>query len=299
MISVIIPSYNHAQFIEITLQPLLKNIDIFKQIIIVDDCSTDKTPEIADKLAASHSQITVIRKNKNKGVADSLNIGLTLVTEQFVYLCASDDVPDPAGIRLLSDKLLGNMNLKFVLGNGTYIKGDARSVIYKSYHEKFLNSDINWIRKNLFINYPKPLLLQASLFRADMLIDIGGWDPDITIDDHSLFIKMFRRYTQNNYDYFPFCNACFYRIHEANFSGSVINQFSTQIQLIEKYCVGLEKYNAIAYRYMFHFMSSIKKHKFADAIGITKLVNTRIVALSFKYIPQIIIEFYENLKSGT
>ena len=120
MISVIIPAYNHENFIEKTLQPLLKNTDIFKQIIIIDDCSLDRTANIADKLAAIHRQITIIRKRENRGVVDSLNMGLSHVTERFVYLCASDDIPDPAGIRLLSDRLHENMDLNFILGNSLY-----------------------------------------------------------------------------------------------------------------------------------------------------------------------------------
>jgi len=84
-VTVIVPAFNEAKHIAATVQSLQHQTYLIKEIIVVDDCSTDNTGEIARSLG-----VTVIRTPMNKGSkAQAQGFGLDLVkTELFVTVDA-------------------------------------------------------------------------------------------------------------------------------------------------------------------------------------------------------------------
>ena len=89
-ISVIIPIYNTEQYLDQCLDSVanqtLRNIEI----VCVDDGSSDRSVEIAEKHAASDSRITVVRQ-RHEGVGSARNKGLSLAKGEYVYFLDSDD----------------------------------------------------------------------------------------------------------------------------------------------------------------------------------------------------------------
>ena len=65
-LTVIIPFYNESSFLEKSLNRVL-DVDIFDQIILSDDCSTDDSGEIAKKFAEKYEHITYICSENNNG----------------------------------------------------------------------------------------------------------------------------------------------------------------------------------------------------------------------------------------
>ena len=88
-ISVIIPTYNRVD----TLQKCLQHItnqsigtDNY-EVIIVDDCSTDTTPEFCSDYVSKNSNIVYERNEHNKGLASTRNVGIRLSKgDLFVFL---------------------------------------------------------------------------------------------------------------------------------------------------------------------------------------------------------------------
>ena len=73
-LSIIVPVYNEIKTVEIILKKLV-HLKLYnnlrKELIIIDDCSTDGSIDILKKYANKHSFIKAIYKNKNKGKGDS------------------------------------------------------------------------------------------------------------------------------------------------------------------------------------------------------------------------------------
>jgi teichuronic acid biosynthesis glycosyltransferase TuaG len=90
-VSVIIPAHNAAHFIEGTLksaqQQTLKTIEI----LVVDDASTDQTPELVDQIAQADSRVHLISVNPNRGVANARNVGVQAAQGEFVAFLDADD----------------------------------------------------------------------------------------------------------------------------------------------------------------------------------------------------------------
>lgn len=87
-VSVIIPAYNHARYIAETLDSVLAQTYPIHEIIVVDDGSTDETPQV---LAAYGDHLRVLRKT-NEGAAAARNSGLEIATGDLIAFVDADDI---------------------------------------------------------------------------------------------------------------------------------------------------------------------------------------------------------------
>ncbi len=92
LISVIIPVYNAERYIKHTLDSVIQQDYPDKEVIIVDDCSTDKSSEIIKDYMNRCSYIRYYRLDKNSGVAMARNTGIKLAKGRFIAFIDSDDV---------------------------------------------------------------------------------------------------------------------------------------------------------------------------------------------------------------
>lgn len=92
LVSIITPNYNCVRFISQTIESVLAQTYSDWEMLIVDDCSTDGSYEIALEYAAKDSRIKVIRNEKNSGAAVSRNKAIEVAQGEFVAFLDSDDL---------------------------------------------------------------------------------------------------------------------------------------------------------------------------------------------------------------
>ena len=95
-VSIIIPTYNHARFLRAAIESALRQTRPALEVIVVDDGSTDETPEI---LAQFDDRICV-RWQENRGPAAARNAGIAAARGDFLLFLDSDDVLLPACVEL-------------------------------------------------------------------------------------------------------------------------------------------------------------------------------------------------------
>lgn len=91
LVSVVIPLYNQESFLEETINSILNSKYHYLEIIIVDDESTDKSAEIATRLADSYSQIHFIQQ-KNAGPAAARNTAIRAAKGPYILPVDADDL---------------------------------------------------------------------------------------------------------------------------------------------------------------------------------------------------------------
>lgn len=94
-ISVIIPCYNQAQFLEETLQSVLNQTHTIWECIIVNDGSTDNTEEIANKWCKLDARFKYVYK-ENGGLSSARNTGLQVAKGYYIQLLDADDLIKPS-----------------------------------------------------------------------------------------------------------------------------------------------------------------------------------------------------------
>lgn len=92
LISVLVPAYNVAPYVEEAIGSLCKQTYQNIEIIVVDDHSTDDTLRKLSKLEDEDSRIKVFSKKNNSGIVDTLNLGLQHCNGEYIARMDADDV---------------------------------------------------------------------------------------------------------------------------------------------------------------------------------------------------------------
>ena len=92
-ISVVIPTYNRARLLPRAIESA-QNAGLDLEVIVVDDCSSDETPEVC----ASISDIRYVRLQTNGGLANARNAGIAESSCEFVAFLDDDDLRLPGSL---------------------------------------------------------------------------------------------------------------------------------------------------------------------------------------------------------
>tara|TARA_B100000029_G_scaffold411174_1_gene413420 strand:+ start:78 stop:779 length:702 start_codon:yes stop_codon:yes gene_type:complete len=117
-LTIIVPVYNEINTVEIVIKKLIDlklYNNICKEIIIVDDLSTDGSREIIKTYESNYDFIQAIYKEKNKGKGDSQKIAKQFVTGDYVIIQDADVEYDPSDINKLL-KIAVDEDKDFVIG---------------------------------------------------------------------------------------------------------------------------------------------------------------------------------------
>ena len=101
-ISIVIPCYNESKTINNVYEKVSNFKNLEKEIIIIDDCSTDDSRKIIEKIAESDPNVKVIFKDQNQGKGSALKEGFKLAEGDLVIIQDADMEYDPSDY----DKLL-------------------------------------------------------------------------------------------------------------------------------------------------------------------------------------------------
>lgn len=130
-LSVVIPVFNEEKTLSIIIERLLVLPELL-EIIVVDDCSTDATPEIGTRLAENNPIITYIRQSRNKGKTAALNEGFSVSKGEVVIVQDADLEYDPQDIpEVISPIIEGFADV--VYGSRFMVKRAARVLYFYHY----------------------------------------------------------------------------------------------------------------------------------------------------------------------
>ncbi|MDY4757554.1 MAG: glycosyltransferase family 2 protein [Parabacteroides sp.] len=99
LISVIIPIYKVEDYLDECVQSVIHQTYKNLEIILVNDGSPDKCPQICDEYAKLDNRIIVIHK-KNGGLSDARNAGLQIATGEYIQFLDADDILEKQKIEI-------------------------------------------------------------------------------------------------------------------------------------------------------------------------------------------------------
>ena len=185
-LSILIPVYNERTMVERSLAqvlaaPLPENMD--RELIIVDDCSTDGTSEILDRLAAHDPGIRLIRKKVNEGKGAAVRTAIQEAQGDFCIVQDADLEYDPSEYpRLLRPLLDGHADAVF---GSRYLAGEQTRVL--PFWHSMINKGLTLL-SNMFCNLKLTDMETCyKVFRTDLLKSIPirsnrfGFEPEITM----------------------------------------------------------------------------------------------------------------------
>lgn len=187
-VTVLVPAYNEEEYIEGCLDKLIsQNYPKDKlKIIVINDGSKDKTPQIAQRYANDHDNIELINK-ENSGKGDSLNYGLEHTSSEIVGCMDADSYPSENYIR----KMIG------------YFEDENVAAVTPSL--KVIKTD-SWVQKVQWAEYIFQIFLRkifaffdvqfvtpgpGSLYKTEFLKETGGFDEDNLTEDMEVAFRVY------------------------------------------------------------------------------------------------------------
>jgi glycosyltransferase involved in cell wall biosynthesis len=194
-VSIVVPTYNRAQYLPEALDSLLAQRLPAKEIIVIDDCSTDQTGQVLDRY---QGRIRVIRKEKNEGKPAALNQAIPLTAASHIWIFDDDDVALPDALEAHVDYLASHPDIDF------------------SYSDKFVFSGVGdiwnreaWRIDRLAVLPPEQFLIrtmesmntlmQGMLTPARCYRAVGLFDESLQrCEDHDMLLRLARRFRGGN-----------------------------------------------------------------------------------------------------
>lgn len=210
LVSVLLASYNHEKYVEAAVRSVMAQKGVAFELIVIDDGSKDKSPEILERLSAELRFRYVHRENK--GVVATLNELVSLACGKYFCSFASDDVMPPDRLKIQSDYLVNHPQHKVCFGQ-IHLMDEQGNVSAEP--------DPRYLKSIPEITFEEFFLGIKDIHGCSEMIDmaefrrLGGYNEACFQEDFPMILKLLHEYGRA-----PVitCNCCYYRIHGNNLS---------------------------------------------------------------------------------
>ncbi len=216
-ISCVMPIFNGVIYLEEAIQSILGQSFSDFELLLIDDCSTDHSVAVMEKMSQLDSRIRILKNEVNLGLPATINLGIRNSKGEFVARMDQDDISEPTRFQKQFDFLRSHAEIDIV---GSWWEYFPKSIVLK------MPTDHCGIKMYSVLN--NPMGHPTVLFRKKEVIEKVGF-YDVTafpVEDYEFWCR--------GLDRVQFANIgevlLKYRIHEAQSS----NQKSDKQQLLSK-----------------------------------------------------------------
>lgn len=238
-VSIVVPSYNEESVIVASVQAMLSLEYPRHEVIVVDDGSTDGMFEklltafdlvrVERELPSDlptrgaiidvhiprngRTRLVVVRK-ENTGKTDSVSVGINAAVEPLVVCVDADSILDPSALIVVT-KPFADDPIRVVATGGVIRAANGCKVVAGRIVE--VNLDKRWIVRIQAVEYLRAFLFGRAgwsgfgalilisgafaVFRRDVLVEVGGFDPDSIGEDFEIVMRIHRFMIDNDRDY--------------------------------------------------------------------------------------------------
>jgi glycosyltransferase involved in cell wall biosynthesis len=183
LVSVVIPAYNRAQFIEGAIQSVLTQTYTNLEVIVVDDGSTDNTVPILEEYARKDPRIRLIQHSHRKGGQAARNTGIHTAQGQWIAFLDSDDqwLPNSLDVRLQIARSKG----LHVVHSECYVLKPGSVQLQRFGHSRLQGNVYRLLLRRCGTLFPSFLLSKEALTRIgyldETIVSYQEWDTAIRL----------------------------------------------------------------------------------------------------------------------
>ncbi|MFT5259103.1 MAG: glycosyltransferase involved in cell wall biosynthesis [Saprospiraceae bacterium] len=218
LVSIVMPAYNHEKFVSEAIDSVLNQTWENLELIIIDDGSTDSTPDIVK--AYDDSRVQYFHQH-NQDAYNALNAGLAKTKGEYVGIINSDDVFHPARIERLIDRMIEQQSAA-IFSEVSPIDDDSAAIT---------NPEFGWLQwhknnRDFFLQQPDDvyrgflkgnLMVTTSnlLMTAEAKNTVGKFAPYRYLHDYDYIFRLLNAF-ENRVHYAHDEALMNYRIHSGN-----------------------------------------------------------------------------------
>ncbi len=202
LVSVIVTSYNHAEFLERRMESLINQTYQNIEILVIDDCSPDHSVEILQRYA-SNPKVKLLLREKNCGWVTVSNLGVEMTTGEYVIFANCDDACDSHMIERLVQAMQARPETgiafcrSLLVDEHDAVLGDDFTIRESSFRSRCADDTLiagNEMARFLLHSCVIPNL-SAALFRRECFSAVGNLSSDYRVCcDWDLFFRVVSRY---------------------------------------------------------------------------------------------------------
>lgn len=236
-VSVVIPSYNHAAYIEQAILSVLNQEGVETEVVVVDDGSTDGSKELLNELSQKWpSERLQVIFQQNQGAHAAINNGLKVCRFEFLAILNSDDYFHPQRFQ----KLLSQMQAEkgdLIFSKVSHVDGQGREISSahpsrSSYEQKLCLTETVGYRFSL-LGYNLSVTTGNFLFKKSLWEKVGPFQSYRTVHDWDFVLKSLAcgrvLYHQES--------LLYYRLHQTNTISQGYDDSNDTRELLERFFV--------------------------------------------------------------
>ena len=202
LVSIIAICYNHASYLEETLDSIIEQTYPNIQLIILDDCSSDNSVELINAwIKKNNVDCLFIPHQQNQGLCKTLNEGLNHVKGEFFQGIACDDI-------MMADKIEKNICIFLehdeslaVVHSDAIVIDEKSFQVHDSYHKTFGYPDKEPEDYRLALLNCPLLLAPSVLLRTSAVMAVEKYDPKYFIEDWPMWLKLSKKFIFKQSEY--------------------------------------------------------------------------------------------------
>ena len=242
MISIITPMFNAEKYIAYAIQSVLSQTYQDWEMIIVNDCSSDHSLEIAEQYAKTDLRIKILNLTRNTGIASARNVGIANATGSYIAFLDSDDI-------WAKDKL--SLQLKYMYDNGYSFTYTSCKLIDES------GAPMHKILKVRSSVCYSELLKSNHIACSSVMIDVNEINvsmPDLHHEDYATWLGILKKgYIAYGID--PALTI--YRVRKSSLSANKLKSLSWVYNIYRNY-LKIAPLQSLYHIFVYFFHSAIK-----------------------------------------
>ena len=183
-VSVVVPSYNHAPFVERTLRSVFRQTLPPLELIVIDDGSRDASPRIIERVLGDCPFACDFIARENRGLAATLNEGFARARGRYFAYLGSDDLWFPEFLRVRVETLEARPRAVLAYGHAYSIDEDDRIINCTTDWARYRDGDA----RRMLLETLAPLS-PTVVYRRDAL-RTHGWNEEARLEDYELYLRL-------------------------------------------------------------------------------------------------------------
>ena len=187
-VAVVVPSYNHAAFIQTTLRSILNQTHTPTQLVVIDDGSTDGSPQIIERVLQDCPFPSELIARRNQGLCATLNEGLDRTSGDYFAYLSSDDVWLPDFLAARVSILEANALAVLAYGHCYLIDAENKIIDCTRDWAPYANGNA----REMLLQQTFAPMSPTVLYRRSSL-ENERWHEQAKLEDYDLYLRLSTR----------------------------------------------------------------------------------------------------------
>jgi alpha-1,3-rhamnosyltransferase len=183
-VSVVVPSYNHAAFVEATLRSIMKQTLQPAKLLVIDDGSGDNSPQVIERVLNDCPFPSELIARENRGLSATLNEGFRRIHGDYFAYLGSDDLWLPDFLKARVGLLAKRPAAVLAYGHAYFVDEQKAIIDSTADWAHYVDGDV----REMLLQTTAPMS-PTVLYRRDAL-EHERWNEESKLEDYELYLRL-------------------------------------------------------------------------------------------------------------